>query len=430
MGKNIFVLLFRKVIGALVSMLCTTLIIKNISIGDYGIYTVFLNTIAMFSTFATLGVDSSSAFVLQNKKYSKGVVIVNIVSAALLMVILSGIFTFYYVFNFNSQDLSLVPQQYKIFIIVATMNVLFCNIMFAIVMGNMDFKNYSIFTIVPNLVLLIALYIFKIYYSRITLQEAVLFYTLGYSISSIVILLFTVIKYKLLKNIKFLNLEVVLYIFKYGIQAYLSNVITFLNLRINIFIIGYYLGVQKVGLYSTCLIIIDLIWLLASTLSSITYPLFSNPSNIVIRQRILPIVTRSVLILTLIASIGFYILSKPLITLLFGENFLEIRSLLLILFPGVILLAGAKILAADFTAQGKPKFNIFLNFAVLIVTVITNFILVPILGLAGAALATSISFTVYFILCITIYCSVTKTNYLSYLVPKFDDIKQILSRIK
>lgn len=429
MGKNIFILLFRRVIGAIVSMLCTTLIIKNISVGDYGIYTVFLNTIAMFSTFATFGIDGSSSYVLQNKKFSKNVILVNIMTAAFLMVALTGIFTFYFIYNFHTEDLNLIPEDFRVYIIVATMNVLFCNIMFAVVMGNMDFKNYSIFTIVPNVVLLSALYLFKIIYDGITLEQAVLFYTGGYTISSIAVMLFAIFKYKILQNLKFINVKVGMYIYKYGIQAYLSNVITFLNLRVNIFIIGYYLGVEKVGLYSTCLVIIDLIWLLASTLSSITYPMFSNPVNVDIRHRILPIVTRSVLLLTFVATVVFYILSKPLIILLFGSNFLDIRSLLLILFPGVILLAGAKILAADFVAQGKPKFNIFLNLVVLVITIITNFIFVPLFGLEGAALATSISFTVYFILCLSIYCAVTKTSYIDYLIPQLDDIKQILKRI-
>jgi O-antigen/teichoic acid export membrane protein len=161
-------------------------------------------------------------------------------------------------------------------------------------------------------------------------------------------------------------------------------------------------------------------------MSSITYPLFSNPNITDLRKKLIPVITRTILLFTSIATFTFYGLSNFLIPLLFGENFLVIKDLILILAPGVILLGGAKIISADYTAQGKPKMNIYLNVMALAITIISNFIFIPQFGLKGAAFATSLSFSTLFITSLIIYCKMTKTNVLSYLVPQLNDLRMIL----
>ncbi len=426
MAKNIIILLIRRGIGALIAMLCTTFIVKNLSVANYGVYSVFLNTVTMFATFGTLGVEASSSYVLQNNRYSNKTTLVNIFFCAILMMVITALLTTVFLVFFNSSDFEIIPNDSKIYVVIAATMVLFCNIMFAAIMGNMDFKNYSIFTIVPNLSLLLLLYVYKIVVGSFSLDNAILFYTVGYMVSAVAVLIFHIVKYELLSKISAISIEVIKYIYKYGIQSYLSNLITFFNYRINIFIIGYFLGVQDVGMYSTCLVLMELIWLLASTLSSITYPLFSNPANVALRNKMVPVITRTVFLLTFIITLVFYLSGNILIPLLFGDKFLPVRNIFLMISPGLILMAGSKIISADFTAQGKPKLNILINLITLVITIVTNIILIPLMGLNGAALATTIAFSSLCIISLLVYTKMTGTNIFSYLVPRIDDIKMII----
>lgn len=408
--------------GALVSILATTMIVKNLTVEHYGIYSVFLNIITLSSTFATLGVDAASGYVLQNKKYDQKYALVNTFCLGFILSLISFvIFTFIF-YNLHFSDFELIPGNIKMYMVISSVGMLFSNILFSILMGSMDFKNYSIFTIIPNITLLLSLFL-TVKFFKLSLENTAIFFMLGYIISTVSLAVFLMIKYNIIKNIKYFTKEISKYIFRYGVQSYISNVVTFLYYRINIFIISYFLGSKDVGYYSTCLVVIEFIWLLSSTMSSITYPMFSNPAVGDMRKKMIPIITRIILLLTAIATFSFYGLSNFLIPLLFGENFLMIKPLLLILAPGVILCGTSKIISADFTALGKPRINIYLNTITLIITIITNFIFIPRLGLNGAALATTISFSSIFILSLLIYCNMTNTNMFSYLIPRVSDIK-------
>ncbi|MEA1850868.1 oligosaccharide flippase family protein [Chryseobacterium sp. MHB01] len=425
MAKNIIILMIRRGLGALISILGTTMIVKNLTVEDYGIYSIFLNIISLSSTFATLGVDAATGYVLQNKKYKPENALINTFCLGAILSVVSFLIFSLIFYNLHLSDFNMIPHNIKMYMVISSVGMLFSNILFSILMGSMDFKNYSIFTILPNLTLATSLAI-SIKFFNLTLEKTALFFMLGYIISSISLIIFLSVRYNIFNNLRFFSSEISRYIFRYGFQSYLSNIVTFLNYRINIFIIGYFLGSKDVGFYSTCLVIVDFIWLLSSTMSSITYPLFSNPSVKHLRKKLIPIITRTILLFTTIATFAFYILSDYLIPLLFGEKFLLIKNLILILAPGVILLGGAKIISADYTAQGKPKMNIYLNVMALIITIVTNIIFIPRLGLQGAALATSISFGTLFITSLVVYCKMTDTRIISYLVPKLDDLKMIL----
>ncbi|MBL1219831.1 oligosaccharide flippase family protein [Chryseobacterium sp. L7] len=425
MAKNIILLLFRRSLGALISILATTTIIKNLSVEDYGIYSIFLNIVSLASTFTTLGIDAATGYVLQNKKYKREDALVNTFSLGAIISVIS-FFIFYGIFyNLHMSDFNIIPQDIKMFMVVSSVCMLYANILYSILIGNMSFKSYSFFTIIPNVSLLIALFITTRFF-HLSLKETAFYFMMGYILTVVSLSIYLILKYKILKNLYSFKKEISLYILRYGFMSYLSNVITFLNYRVNIFIIGYYLGSKDVGFYSTCLVVIDFIWLIPSTMASITYPMFSDPNRRDLRKQLIPVITRSILLLTTLAFCGFYLLGDFFIPLLFGKEFLVIKSILLILAPGIILFGAGKIITADFISQGKPKVNIYLNGLALLITVVVNFVLIPHFGLKGAAMASSISFSCVFISSLIIYCKMTHTRILDYIVPNISDFKMIL----
>jgi len=48
------------------------------------------------------------------------------------------------------------------------------------------------------------------------------------------------------------------------------------------------------------------------------------------------------------------------------------------------------------------------------------------MGINGAALASSLSFCVVFIICTYMYCRMTSTHFFQYLIPNISDLKFIL----
>jgi O-antigen/teichoic acid export membrane protein len=69
----------------------------------------------------------------------------------------------------------------------------------------------------------------------------------------------------------------------------------------------------------------------------------------------------------------------------------------------VILLGGAKVLTNEIAGRGYPQYNSFNAGVALILTVIFDLILIPRIGILGAALASSISYTVIFFASVGFY---------------------------
>jgi len=427
MTKNVIILFLRKVMGALATLVATMLITRNLSVENYGLYNVFINTILIITSFLSLGIDSASGYVLQNQKHNQDKVILNIFYLTIFISIISFI-VFNLIFKIVPYgSLNGIPPNLQSFATVIGIGILFTNVLYTILIGKMDFKNYAIFSIGPNVIFIILLSLFLIY-REISLDHVIISYMTGFIITSILLIIyfFRNVKIFSIKDFK-IDVDIQKYILKFGLKSYVSNLITILNYRINIFIIAHYLGSKETGIYSSCLVIIDFIWLLPATISSVTYPWFSNPSMSAQRKVMIPIITRVVIFLTFIATLLFYVLGDYLVNIVFGSKFTDTRPLFLYLGPGIILMAGSKIINVDFAAQGKPQINIYLNLMALIITVISNFLLIPRFHLIGAAVATSISFISWFSVSLLIYCKITKTGLREYLIPKINDLSFIIN---
>jgi Na+-driven multidrug efflux pump len=76
---------------------------------------------------------------------------------------------------------------------------------------------------------------------------------------------------------------------------------------------------------------------------------------------------------------------------------------MLVLLPGVILLGSAKVLTNEMVGRGYPQYNSINAGIAFILTVMFDLILIPRLGVLGAALASSISYTAVFLASVGFY---------------------------
>ena len=68
----------------------------------------------------------------------------------------------------------------------------------------------------------------------------------------------------------------------------------------------------------------------------------------------------------------------------------------------------SRVLANDIAARGRPELNMYTSFIVITVNVIGNLLLIPKFGLPGAALATTIAYTLNCSFRILVYSILSK----------------------
>ncbi len=203
------------------------------------------------------------------------------------------------------------------------------------------------------------------------------------------------------------NSEVVRPTLVYGVKGYLGNLLQFFTYRLDVFIVNFFLGTTSVGLYAVSVAFAELLWQLPNAAGYVIFPKAANSSNRTMNS-ITPRVFWSILALSVVGAIGLAIFGKTAIRILFSASFLPAYPALLILLPGVVLLGAAKILTNDIAGRGFPHYNAISSAVSMTATVALDFALVPARGITGAALASTLAYTLTFALSVVFYLLVSR----------------------
>jgi O-antigen/teichoic acid export membrane protein len=184
---------------------------------------------------------------------------------------------------------------------------------------------------------------------------------------------------------------------KYGYKAHIANILAFINYKIDLFLVNFFLGPVSTGIYAVAVQFAERLWLISQAVSTVLLPKLSELSSAEEKRRLLtPFITRWVLWLTLLGSVGLMVVVLPVIEVFFGKKFIGAISPLLFLTPGIVLGSASRILANDFAARGRPELNMYTSWLVVTVNISANIVLIPRLGIRGAAIATTIAYSLNF----------------------------------
>jgi len=75
--------------------------------------------------------------------------------------------------------------------------------------------------------------------------------------------------------------------------------------------------------------------------------------------------------------------------------------------PGIVLGALSRILSNDIAGRGRPEINMYIALITVAVNIIANIVLIPRMGINGAALATTLSYSFNTVLKIIAYSMVS-----------------------
>lgn len=216
----------------------------------------------------------------------------------------------------------------------------------------------------------------------------------------------------------------------YGYKSHLSNILSFINYKADIFIINFFIGPGPTGIYVIAVQLSEKLWLTSKALSTVLLPRLSELNNDEEkRKKITPLICRWTLISTFTASLVLALISYPAIQFIFGAAYLTAVTPLLLLLPGIVTGAGSKVLANDIASRNRPDINMYVSIFIATSNVILNIILVPKFGINGAAVATSITYMFNFILKSYYYSILSGNKVLSLIIFDNDDF-EILRAIK
>lgn len=175
----------------------------------------------------------------------------------------------------------------------------------------------------------------------------------------------------------------------YGVRAWLGSTVNLLSLRQDVLILAALAGPRAVGIYTVGVTAAELAWYVPNALQSVATAKFSAEADSLELARRL---NRSVWPLTLACCIGVLVVVAPLLPLVYGPTFRASILPLALLLPGILATSMSSALAAWLAGRGHPGDPALASLVNMLVNIAANLALVPRLGAAGAALASSISY--------------------------------------
>lgn len=381
-----------RVLTVFITFLTTLVISRLAGVEGYGLLSLMIVNGALFNLFTSFGVDAGITYHTAAGSLP-GAKIISFIRLVLLIQLILLAITEWVSFSLYGEFWILKSDQLKQFwlIVLFVTGISLTEKYSALLNGLHLFSLCSKILFYSNVVFLLVfslLYFAGTAYSSFTYQGvyAVLFFL--QSVAFIVVFLYVRKKDHVFAPVKSADLRL---LFTYSLVTLLTNSIQFLAYRIDYWFLDYYRGEKELGWYSLAVKLVQFLWILPVVLGGIILPLVAASQKQVDKDRLLSLL-RIMYLLNSLAAILLFLSCGWLIPFLFGQAFDQSALLFRVLLPGVLLFGGATIFASYFAGINRLWVNFFASVLCLSVIVVLDIILIPSMGMQGAAIASTVGY--------------------------------------
>lgn len=192
-------------------------------------------------------------------------------------------------------------------------------------------------------------------------------------------------------SFRLINKKVIKDILVVAIPAMLMNMLMYLNYHADVlFLSEITKNNVEVGLYGTAVTLGNMLWIVPDAFKDILYNRATkkdNPDEVVVA-----IICN--FIICIVILIGFVILGKWFLNLMYGQEYVAAYPLVLMLFTGTLPMVLYKLIHPIYIANGKTKIVVILLSIAVVSNFVGNILLIPRLEGMGAAIASVISYSI------------------------------------
>ena len=393
---NIGMTLGRQILAAGVQLLVVVLIARNLGPEGNGFYAMAILSPAILANFLNFGIGSATVYFVSRRQFSakqaawentKLALVISGVGVAIALPILC---------IWGEQLFPGIPISLLFIGLAGFPLSLYLAFNSSVLQGLQDFRAFNATVLLPPIVSLIVVPV-AFYALNLGIYGALSAYILGQLTACITVYLF--LRKRLVHSCENLvaNLagSVTYYkaVLNYGGKAHLSNVITFINYRADIFLVNLFLTPALVGVYAIAVQISEKLWLPSQAVSTVLFPKLStmgdHPADrLRLTNKAFFLVSGITAVFSCLTAIVLHLLIVPV----FGKEYLAMFPAFYWLLPGIVCWAGARVQSNCIAAAGKPEWNMYQSFAVLVINLAGNLFLIPQCGIVGAAMATSMAY--------------------------------------
>jgi O-antigen/teichoic acid export membrane protein len=207
----------------------------------------------------------------------------------------------------------------------------------------------------------------------------------------------------------------------FGIRGQAGTLASFFSYRLDVFVVNYFLDASQVGLYALGVIVSEALWQLPAIVAVALFPRTARTVGAG-AEGFTCMILRQVSLITIAAALLIALASPFVIPLIFGARFAPSVPVIWWILPGTAALSLGKVIAADLTARGLNGHLPVSALVGLVLTLTLDFLLIPRMGIQGAALASSVAYFGSAAYLFVVIRRELKTSWRSLLLPSFAEL--------
>jgi O-antigen/teichoic acid export membrane protein len=215
----------------------------------------------------------------------------------------------------------------------------------------------------------------------------------------------------------------------YGLRFYPASLSGFFEYRADAFLIAFLIADASadLGYYSMAVGLAEMVFFFPRAVSSLFFPHVAGSSR-EDSDRQVAVVARVTLLVSAVGATMLVPAAALMITILLPA-FSPSLVPLVVLLPGVVALSGANVVGSYLRGIGRPGLPSLVSLVALAVNIVANLVLIPRLGIVGAAAASLISYTLSSFSLSLIAARFTGTPVTGFWIPRASDVGLVVTTL-
>jgi O-antigen/teichoic acid export membrane protein len=180
-------------------------------------------------------------------------------------------------------------------------------------------------------------------------------------------------------------------ILNFAFHTHSALFINFFNGRLSLWILNFYLNEVAIGLFSLATNLIVIFNMISAPIGNVLMPFLSD-QDVDNKNEIFYKYSKINFTLLLGVCLLSFVIASPIISCIYGIEFIDSVLLFQILIPGILFSCIGRILAVYIAASNRQEYNLYPTIFGFVANIILSYYLIKYYGLIGAAVAGSLTY--------------------------------------
>ncbi len=414
--KNISFTFSAQILNTVIGFVTSIVITRILGAEGRGEHAIYTNSIAFAVLFFGFSLNSTIPYFINSGKAKAD----ELLSTMIIFMIGSTFLVYFTLYLFQKFGLlglalpeSIQSLKFRIIFTAVYFVTLLNAVLTTYLLAYKKFKEVSIYGVAFQLfpaIIYALLYADILPYNRQNPFESVVYIMALFALLSVIAVIIVFIKILPIRpSTKLIPFSLVRQFMLFSSLAYLGNVATFFNYKLDFWIVDSYWGKSQLGIYSLASQLSQLLWILPAAISSVLYTYASNCSQETAVGYAIRLKQIAFLGTLLLGIIGL-ILAYFFIPVLYGNAFIPAFGLMKIFMIGVIPFSIPTVLASFFAARGNFRISFVISIVILFFSVAMYFAFIPMWGIIGGAISSAVAYLLASVMCEFWFCKSYKVS--------------------